>query len=588
MKDRPASFLKAQKSYAGRSFFYSILFSLLGALVLIGQSWLLAYIINAVVFEAKTYGDVSFLLVLFPVVFLTKVFLSQYAEILLYKGASSIKANLRRSLHDHIKKAGPLYVIREGSAALIATLTEGIETIEAFYTRYIPAVKLAVLIPFAILLVAFPFDWVSALVLLVTAPLIPFFMILIGKGTEKLNQKQWRKLARMSNHFLDMIQGLTTLKLFNASHRKAETISKTALQYKNDTMEVLRIAFLSSLVLEFFATVSIAIIAVLIGFRLLYGEMAFFEGFFILLLAPEFYQSLRKMGGAYHAKMEAIGAAEKMEEIMQASDFVCQTEDRKAVSNDFIEETAIQISFKDVSFSYSEGTHVLNKLNFDIEKGEHIALVGPSGAGKSTILALLLGFITPDEGEIRINNMPLSALNMRLWRSCLSWIPQKPTLFYGTILDNLRLGNEDISEDLIKERCRQFCATEFIESLPYQYNSLIGEQGYGLSGGQIQRLALVRAFLQDSPLLLLDEPSASLDRVTENLLHDVLPKLTKDKTVITIAHRLHTIKDADRILFLEEGNLVEDGSHEALCRQEGRYADLIRQKTEYLSKAVNE
>ncbi len=572
MANRPASFLKAYKKSAGRALYFAVFLSFMSAIVLVGQCWLLAHIIHAVVFEQKTFADMAVALFTFPCFFVVKVFLSQMSEVLAFNGALHIKKQVRKDLQNHLKKAGPLYVVKEGSAALLTSLVEGVEAIEGYYTRFVPAVMLCVAVPLAIVLLVFPLDWISGLVMLFTAPLIPVFMILIGRGTEALNQRQWRKLARMGNHFLDLIQGLTTLKLFNASRRKADSVTRIAEQYKRDTMEVLRVAFLSSLVLEFFATVSIAVIAVLIGFRLLYGEMGFFHGFFILLLAPEFYLPLRKMGGAYHAKMEAVGAAEKMADIMASPVSIKKHE----ITTD-INRAKINISFDDVHFSYHEGEKVLKGLSFDIREGECVALVGPSGAGKSTIMALLLGFIEPDQGEIRINGVSLSELNIKSWRQHLSWIPQKPTLFYGSVLDNLKLGHKQASMREIERLCDKLCAADFIEKLPQKYNTIIGEQGYGLSGGQVQRLALVRAFLREAPLVLMDEPSASLDKVTENVLQKVLPALTKEKTVLTIAHRLHTIRHADKILFIENGEVIEQGIHDDLLKSHGAYAALVQQ-----------
>ena len=427
------------------------------------------------------------------------------------------------------------------------------------------------LLPFAILTVTLSLDWLSALVMVVTAPLIPFFMILIGKGTEKLNQKQWRKLARLSAHFLDMIQGLTTLKLFNISRQEAETVSRMAEDYRSTTMSVLRVAFLSSLVLEFFATVSIAIIAVFIGFRLLYGEMSFFDGFYVLLLAPDFYLPLRQMGGHYHARMEAIGAAEKMVDAMQSE----VPKQATAIPSDFSPQSGIAITFEKVSYNYPDGTPALEDLSFSLKAGQSLALIGPSGAGKSTVLDLILGLVMPTTGKILINGFDLSNLPVEAWRNHLAYMPQRPTLFSGTIADAIRYGAPDADMALVQKAAIAAEAHPFIKALPGGYEHPLGEKGAGLSGGQIQRIAIARALLREAPLTLLDEPSAHLDAESEEKIQQALERLSNKATTITIAHRLHTIRQANQILLLDKGKLVETGTHKELMAQNERYAALV-------------
>jgi len=546
----------------------------MSGLLLIGQMGVIASIISDVLTKQAGLADVMLPLCLLPMLFLARAVLSYGAEKLALHAAIDLKHDVRGRLLKRLIAKGPIRS-RKGDRATgdqVTILTEGIEALEGYFARYLPAMVMMVLLPVAILTVTLVRDWLSALVMVVTAPLIPFFMILIGKGTERLNQKQWRKLAVLSAHFLDMIQGLTTLKWFNASRREAESVSRMADDYRRTTMSVLRVAFLSSLVLEFFATISIAIIAVFIGFRLLYGEMSFYDGFYVLLLAPDFYLPLRQMGSHYHARMEAVGAAERFADLM-AED---EAQEAAKASLPDPSHSGFSLSFEHVRFAYDDGTIALKDVSFSLAPGENLALVGPSGAGKSTILDLLLGLIQPTEGRILVNGVDLSQLPMDLWRQQLGYLPQTPTLFSGTIADAIRYGSPDASMEAIIEAAQQAEVHDFVTSLPNGYDTLLQEKGAGLSGGQIQRIAIARALLRNAPLMLLDEPSAHLDRATEERITAALLHLLQDRTAITIAHRLSTIRDADRILVLEAGEIVESGTHDQLMEANGPY---LRQVT---------
>ena len=566
----PEKFLKSQKNLSGRWLKGAVASAYLNGLLLIAQGWVLARIVTAVIFENADIWDMRRSLAALCLIFVLRFVFMTLADRMAFLGAQQVKLALRGALQARLRALGPVFITRQGSGALLNALTEGIEKIEAYYATFLPAKATMAMLPLSILAGVMPLDWVSGLVMVLTAPLIPLFMVLIGKGAESLNQKQWRKLARMSNHFLDVVQGITTLKIFNAAQREGAMISKISEEYRRDTMAVLRLAFLSSVTLEFFSTVSIALVAVFIGFRLMWGDMTFFPGFYVLLLAPEFYLPLRKMGAAYHARMEAIGAVDKMIEIMGAP--VPAFFGERSVGAG---QSAGAVSFKDVDFSYEEGRAALSGLSFDLEPGRHVALIGPSGGGKSTVFSLLLGFIAPSLGCVLVNGQDIAEMDIAAWRRQISWVPQTPTLFYGTVLENICLGAPEASREEAAALCEKLEMDAFIRALPQGYDTKVGEKGYGLSGGQIRRIAIARAFLRKSSLVMMDEPTASLDMETEAVLQQAMRELCAGKTVLSIAHRLHTVRDANEIVYLADGRIAARGAHEALYKESKTYARLI-------------
>ncbi len=561
-------FLKAKKKHQGGLLRYAIALGSLGGLLIIAQAWCLAHIVNAVVFDQQSLDDVQIWLAGILAIILARVIVSYFTERVAFLASAAIKQNIRERLLKKIQQLGPSYLSGERSGEISTTLTEGVEALENYYARYLPAMSLALWIPLSILVFVFPLDWKSGLVMILTAPLIPFFMILIGKGAEKLNQQQWKQLARLGGHFLDTIQGLTTLKLFNASKREAQVVERISEDYREATMKVLRVAFLSSLALEFFATVSIAIVAVLIGFRLFFGEMGFEPGFFILLLAPEFYLPLRSLGTHYHGRMEAIASSERIIEILQTS---VVNSDKRTIE---LTEQSIGISFRDVTFNYAERP-ALRGISFDIPVGEHVALVGPSGSGKSTLVNLLLGFLQVEQGQILVNQQNLNQIKLESWRQNIAWIPQRPRMFYGSVLDNITLGMSDVDQIAVLDALDKSYAREFVDKLPDGLNTLIGDGGQDLSGGQLQRLALARAFLRQPRLLILDEPTAHLDKDSESIIQRALQNFSKGRSVLSVAHRLNTIQQADRIIVLDQGQVVQQGTHTQLNSQAGLYQQLV-------------
>ncbi|MGD8618009.1 MAG: thiol reductant ABC exporter subunit CydD [Gammaproteobacteria bacterium] len=562
--------LQGWKVHAGFRLRLAVAIGLASGLLLILQAWLLASSINAVVFDKAVLQQVMPWLWGLLALFLLRAVLAWASEQAAFQAAVQVKLELREQLYRQVQKLGPAWLSGERSGDLVNTLSDGVEALEAYYARYLPAMSLMVLVPLAILVFVIPHDWLAGVILLVTAPLIPLFMILIGKGAEQRNQRQWRQLAWMSAHFLDVIQGLTTLRLFNASRREAQLIARISDEYRRGTMAVLRIAFLSSFVLEFFSTVSIAIVAVLVGFRLYWGGMDFMHGLFVLLLAPEFYLPLRNMGTQYHARMEAIGAAERIVEILAAP-----VVDAAGKLTNIADLQQAGIRFEAVSFRYPDGRAGVQDLELLIQPGETLALVGASGAGKTTLINLLLGFLQPHSGRILVGATALQDIAPAAWRRQLAWLPQRPQLFPGSVAENIRLGAPGAGMQAVRDAAALAQAGDFIEALPQGWDTRVGEAGQGLSGGQVQRIALARAFLKDAPLVILDEPTANLDPDSEMRVHAAVRSLAAGRTLVLIAHRLRTVHDADRIAVLDNGRIVQTGTHVELLQTSPLYQRMV-------------
>ncbi len=542
-----------------------------GGLLLVAQSWFLARVVDAVIGTGRGVADVWPWLWTLLAVFALRAAATALTDVVAFEAGARVVAIVGARVHAHIVALGPAWTRAQRTGAVVNTAVDGVEALHKYYAAYLPQMTLSAFIPLAILVFVFPADWVSGLIMVLCAPLIPVFMIIIGKGTEALNQAQWRTLARMSAHVFDAIEGLTTLKLFNASRAEVEAVAAISDDYRRGTMAVLRVAFLSSLALEFFATLSIAMVAVFIGFRLYDGQMTFLRGFFVLLLAPEFFRPLRAMGTQYHARMEAIGAAEAIVALLRTPLPPTGT----GAMDVALPDGPIQaIRFANVGFAYGAEAPVLHDVSFTLARGEQVALVGPSGSGKTTLSQLLLGFLAPGAGIIRVDGIDLDRLSREAWMRRVAWLPQRPTLFHGTIGDNIRLARPDASLDAVRRAVDRAGATDLIAALPRGYDTIIGDRGQGLSGGEIQRVALARVFLKEADVVVLDEASAGLDADTAALITRSIDVLSRSAAVLVVAHRLETVRRADRILVLERGRIVEQGSHEALLARGSLYARL--------------
>lgn len=555
-----------------------------GGLLTVLQALFLSRVVDRVYLAGESLPQITTILFILLGVISIRALLAWWGELGADQLAALIKSELRLRLYQKIQALGPAYLHGERTGELINTAAEGVEALDEYFRHYLPQLALAVLIPLTVLVSVIPVDLLSGVILALTAPLIPLFMVLIGNLAEGVTHKQWNTLSRLSAHFFDVVQGLTTLKIFGRSHAQARVIAQISERYRRSTLEVLRVAFLSALVLELIATLSTAILAVEIGVRLLGGQLTFDRAFFLLLLAPEFYAPLRLLGARFHAGTAGVEAARRIFEVLdaapQATGLADKTTPEQTVPEYCRSSPPGEIRFEGVHYAYPDGSIALEEINLTIAPKEIVALVGPSGAGKTTLANLLLRFERPTCGRILVDQQDLSTLSPDMWRTLLAWVPQYSYLFNDTISANIRLARPEAAEDDVIEAAKAAQAHEFIRDLPEGYESVIGERGARLSGGQGQRLALARAFLKDAPLLILDEPTANLDPSLEEALNKATRQLLLGRTGLIIAHRLGTAAIADRIVVLQSGQIVEQGTHRELLEKGGLYAQLVNTYTE--------
>jgi ATP-binding cassette subfamily C protein CydD len=558
----------------------SVAAGLSSGILLIFQARFLALIVHGTFMEKRSLEAMWPYFAVTGGIVILRAGLSWTREVTGFHAGAKVRHDVRMALLEHIVAAGPCYTSRQSTGALAGTAIEQVEGLHDFYAFYLPQLALAVMIPAAILAFIFPYSWAAAGLLLTTAPLIPIFMVLVGMGAKSISQRHFQALARMSGYFLDMLQGLTTLKLFDRSKGAEQSIAKVSNNYRKRTMGVLRVAFLSSAILEFFSSISIALVAVYLGMSYL-GYLSFGAygtplnlagGLFILLLAPDFYLPLRDLGTHYHARAAALGAAEEILKILS----VPVTSALNA-SGRSLKKNPAHIRCRDVHLAYDGGRRpALQGVSFDLRAGEQVALVGASGAGKTTLLNLLLGFMEPTKGQVLIDDTPLTDLIPEAWRKYIAWIGQHPVLFHGTIAENILLGRPEATSTEINRAARDAKVLDFSGRLSAGLETPVGEQGLGLSYGQAQRVALARAFLKKAPILLLDEPTAGLDAENESAVINSLEQLARGKTVLMLTHRLTNIRRMDRIMVLDRGRIVEQGPFSELTAAGGLFHQLVK------------
>ncbi|MEU1338143.1 thiol reductant ABC exporter subunit CydD [Streptomyces sp. NPDC005827] len=516
-----------------------------GAGLVIAQAMLIAEVVVGAFQHGHSVSELRTPLLLLAAVAGGRALVSWLTELAAHRASAAVKSELRGRLLDRAVALGPGWLSGQRTGSLVTLATRGVDALDDYFSRYLPQLGLAVVVPVAVLARIVTEDWVSAAIIVGTLPLIPLFMVLIGWATQSRTDRQWRLLSRLSGHFLDVVAGLPTLKVFGRAKAQAESIRRITGEYRQATMRTLRIAFLSSFALELLATLSVALVAVTIGMRLVHGDMDLYIGLVILVLAPEAYLPLRQVGAQFHAAAEGLAAAEEIFAVLETP---------VPVSGAGEVPAAASLAFEGVTVRYPGRTaDAVTDVSFTVEPGETVALVGPSGVGKSTLLNALLGFVRPTEGRVRIGGADLADVDLETWRSRIAWVPQRPHLYAGTIAENVRLARPDADEDAVRRALRDAGALEFVDALPEGAETPLGEDGAGLSAGQRQRLALARAFLADRPVLLLDEPTAALDGATEAEVVAAVRRLAEGRTVVLVVHRPALLSVADRVVRLSGG-----------------------------------
>ncbi|PWI16630.1 ABC transporter [Streptomyces sp. Act143] len=514
-----------------------------GAALVIAQAMLIAEVVVGAFQHGRSVGELGTPLLLLAAVACGRALASWLTELAAHRASAAVKSELRGRLLERAAGLGPGWLSGQRTGSLVALATRGVDALDDYFSRYLPQLGLAVVVPVAVLARVVTEDWVSAAIIVGTLPLIPIFMVLIGWATQARMDRQWQLLSRLSGHFLDVVAGLPTLKVFGRAKAQADSIKRITGEYRQATMRTLRIAFISSFALELLATLSVALVAVTIGMRLVHGEMDLYDGLVILVLAPEAYLPLRQVGAQYHAAAEGLAAAEEIFEVLETPVPAAGT---AAVPAGVLAFEGVTVRFP------GRSGDAVHDVSFAVEPGETVALVGPSGAGKSTLLNVLLGFVPPAAGRVRVGEVDLAEADLDQWRSQVAWVPQRPQLFAGTIAENVRLARPAADDAAVRRALADAGALEFVDALPQGADTVLGEDGAGLSAGQRQRLALARAFLADRPVLLLDEPTAALDGATEAEVVAAVRRLAVGRTVLLVVHRPALLGVADRVVRLAE------------------------------------
>lgn len=571
--------LRKQSGHGRRWIGLSIGLGMGQGILMVMQAWLLATLLHGFIIESTTPEQSIPLFIALLLVTLTKAALAYGREVTSFRAGSAVRQAIRELVLTRLARLGPAYIQRRPAGSWASLLLEQIEEMQEFFSRYLPQMAIAVFIPLVILVAVFPVNWAAGIILLGTAPLIPLFMILVGVGAADANRRNFQSLARLSGHFLDRLKGLRTLQLFMRTQAEGEAIRDASEDFRERTMEVLRLAFLSTAVLEFFAAIAVALVAVYFGFSYIdhlnfgnYGvKVTLFTGLFVLFLAPEFYAPLRELGAHYHAKAQAIGAAEQLLEFLEA-----EVSEPASGSAPFQADGPIRVEARALEVLSAEGKVLVGPIDFTLEAGSRTALVGISGAGKSSLVNALLGF-APYRGSLRVNGQELAELDMSQWRLQLGWLSQNPQLFHASLRDNLLLARPTASDTELEAALVRAQAWEFAKEKGFDYP--VGDQAGGLSVGQAQRLALARTLLKSTQLMVLDEPTASLDRHSERAIMSTLEDAAKGQTLLMITHRLDQLSQMDNILVLERGQLVEQGHFAQLCQAQGPFARLLSQRS---------
>lgn len=574
--------LKEQSILSRRWLMISRALGVISGLLIVGQAWLLARILHRMIMESIPATALVLPFIVLVLIFVLRAWVVWLRERVGFYAGQHIRYEIRRQVLDRLQQAGPAWIQGKPAGSWATLVLEQIDDMHDYYARYLPQMTLAASVPLLIVITIFPINWAAALILLGTAPLIPLFMALVGMGAAEANRRNFLALARLSGHFLDRLRGMETLRLFHRGEVETDNIRHASQDFRQRTMEVLRLAFLSSGVLEFFTSLSIALVAVYFGFSYL-GELNFghygvgvtlMSGFLALILAPEFFQPLRDLGTFYHAKAQAIGAADSLKTFMEKP-LAQETRGEKILSDNEL----ISLEARDAVIKSPEGKVLAGPLNFTLPAGKRVVLVGQSGSGKSSLLNALTGFL-PYDGSLLVNGVELRDLDVSRWHRLLSWVGQNPQLPAATLRENVLLAWPEASEAQLQLALDKARVSEFISQLPQGINTPVGDQAGRLSVGQAQRIAVARALLVPCRLLLLDEPAASLDAHSEQRVMQALFNASSQQTTLMVTHQLEGIADWDAIWVMQDGQIVEQGTYSQLAMANGPFAALLAHRQE--------
>ena len=553
---------------------------MLAGAAVVGQAWLLSVVIDAVFLGGAPLGRVGPRLLALAAVAFVRAGLLWRQEVSAQRLSGRVRVEVRDRLTRQLLAHGPHFVAKERTGELVSTLVGGVDSLDGYLSQYLPQAALAALVPALVVTAVLRADPLSGAVLLLTFPLVPLFMWLIGEAGRQETRRQWITLSRLAARFQDSLAGLSTLRVLGRTEEELRTLEHLNDGYRAVTMRVLRLAFLSALVLEALATLGTAVVAVEVGLRLLHARLAFREALFVLMLAPEFYRPLRALGAAFHAGMAGREAARRLRDLTDAEGHLAApailTGGSALPATRPRDVRPPGIRFDEVSFSYDRAAApALDGLTLDVPAGRTLALLGRTGSGKTTATHLLLRWLEPAGGRILVDGAPLASRTPEEWRQNIAWVPQQPRLFHATLRANLLLASPLATDADLEQAIEQAALAGTVSALPRGLDTPLGEGGERLSGGEAQRVALARAFLRDAPLVVLDEPTAHLDLETEAVLLGAVRRLCRGRTVLLVAHRLTTVETADAVAILSAGRVVEGGSPALLASSGTVYPRLL-------------